>query len=77
LARAYAGGGYNDWYLPSRKELDAIRANKYVIGGFATGYYWSSSEADANYAWNQSISNGNQSDYDKNITYYVRAIRAF
>ena len=83
LARAYAGGGYNDWYLPSRNELDAIRANKYVIGGFATGYYWSSSENWISLAWTQYFISGFGGSYHyptgdfKYYTYYVRAIRAF
>ena len=53
-------------------------------GGTATaldtsdeGYYWSSSQNDNNYAWLQSFSAGYQSDYDKDDTYSVRAVRAF
>ena len=45
--------GYNDWYLPSRDELDLLYQNKDAIGGFYTGwwvYYWSSSESDASRA---------------------------
>jgi hypothetical protein len=42
--------GYDDWYLPTSKELKAMFENKTAIGGFTTSgsskndYYWSSSE---------------------------------
>jgi hypothetical protein len=47
LANSYRGGGYMDWYLPSRDELNLLYQNKDAVGGFATtGYptYWSSSQ---------------------------------
>jgi hypothetical protein len=58
LARAYRGGGYSDWFLPSIDELTKIHLNigqKYIyngtswekgndIGGFNNNVYWSSSE---------------------------------
>ena len=77
LARAYLGGGYTDWYLPSKDELNKLYLNRTAIGGFANFYYWSSTEFDANIAWNQNFSNGNQIIDDKYFTDYVRAIRAF
>jgi hypothetical protein len=78
LARAYAGGGYTDWYLPSSGELNKLYLNRIAIGGFADSYYWSSSESDYGlYAWFQNFFNGNQFYNNKNGTYYVRAIRAF
>jgi hypothetical protein len=57
-ARAYAGGGLNDWFLPSQAELQEMYRNKTTIGGFTelpqlyggsgnTLSYWSSSEAVA------------------------------
>jgi hypothetical protein len=45
--------------------------------GFASGYYWSSSEYDANVAWAQVFSSGRQSNYGKTISLYVRPVRAF
>ncbi len=82
LARAYAGGGYTDWYLPSRSELNKLYLNRTAIGGFADDYYWSSSESDYfytshNLAWFQSFTNGFQPSVDKSGRGHVRAIRAF
>ena len=85
LARAYNGGGYSDWFLPSKDELDKLFLNRILIGSFvlnAGTYYWSSSEydANANYAWAQgfAFASGNQTTTDKSSTYTrVRAVRVF
>jgi len=68
---------YGDWYLPSKYELNLLYQQKVVVGGFASYYYWSSSEYDANLAWFQGFSNGNQNVYGKDSTFDVRAVRAF
>jgi hypothetical protein len=71
-------GGYSDWYLPSKDELNKLYINRAAIGGFANGYYWSSTEFGVYHAWSQNFNNGTQANYvNKNGTYYVRAIRAF
>jgi hypothetical protein len=77
LARAYAGGGYKDWYLPSKDELNKLYLNKTAIGVFAGTTYWSSTEYDANVAWYQNFNSGFQNFFNKYFTFYVRAIRAF
>gem|GEM_PF-407783 len=78
LARAYNGGGHNDWYLPSKDELDKLYAlMKLGFGGFESAYYWSSSEYYALVAWYQFFANGYQYHYDKNSALRVRAVRAF
>jgi len=77
ICRAYTGGGYADWYLPSFMELYLIMPQKSVIGGFVTGqYYWTSSEANNNNAWLVS-SNSTQTFGPKNTTFCVRAVRSF
>jgi len=78
LARAYAGGGYTDWYLPSKDELNKLYINRVAIrGGFANFFYWSSTEYDSSGAWYQLFDDGSQINFNKGGTLYVRAIRAF
>jgi len=78
--------GYTDWFLPSKDELDSMYQNKAIIDATATAnggtafvsyIYWSSSEHNDLEAWIQNFDNGNQSVYNKNTYYYVRAVRAF
>lgn len=77
LARAHNGGGYNDWYLPSKDELNKLYLNRVAIGGFADANYWSSSESNANNAWSQYFYNGGQYSNLKDYIFRVRAVRAF
>jgi len=72
-------GGYNDWFLPSKDELNLMYENLKIfgVGGFAGDGYWSSSESDANYAWDRNFNDGDQDDDGKDNTYRVRAVRAF
>ena len=78
LARAYTGGGYTDWYLPSKDELNKLYLNKNTIGGFAVNMlWWSSTEYNDYGAWYQSFNDGYQNIYTKNATFKVRAVRAF
>ena len=81
------------WFLPSGDELNElckyalnqttgntaeICSNSGTLRtGFAASYYWSSSEYDANVAWNQHFYNGSQYSYNKDNTFYVRPVRAF
>jgi len=82
------GKTYGDWYLPSKEELNLMYQNKATIdvtaianggNGFASDYYWSSTEYGNKFrfAWNQDFGNGGQGYGSKDTTYYVRAIRAF
>ena len=70
-------GGYNDWYLPSKDELNKLYLNKAAIGGFEDVYYWSSSEFNSNYAWRQYFGWDYQNNTPKADTSLVRAIRTF
>ena len=75
----YQGAGYGDWYLPSKFELNLMYVNlkQNGLGGFATAFYWSSSEYNAGNAWGQDFYNGVQSYSDKGFTNIIRVIRAF
>jgi len=80
LARAYAGGGYLDWYLPSRDELNQLYINRLAIGGFVVGgevRYWSSSESQRGHALAQSFEGGGFWSGLKDRSYRVRAVRSF
>jgi hypothetical protein len=77
LARAYNGGGYSDWYLPSMDELNKLYLQQTAVGGFASAYYWSSSEDYNYFAWLQAFPSGAQFGFSKGNTFCVRAVRAF
>jgi hypothetical protein len=83
VARAYTGGGYTDWYLPSKDELNKLYLNRVAIGGFisnSNGLYWSSSEIQSppyHSVWLQDFSNGGPLSFFKNFDVNVRAIRSF
>lgn len=93
MCKNYRGGGYNDWYLPTRDELNFIyqnlRKTEKILGNET---YWSSSQASNDSVWYQNFSNGEQDHYlysydyfgfeskisnDKNAGCCVRAVRAF
>ena len=76
-ARNANHGGFNDWFLPSKDELNLMHWQRRVIGGFASDNYWSSSEYDSDVAWGQHFSTGLQSSYGKSSSYRVRVVRAF
>lgn len=78
---------YDDWFLPSKDELNemyqniaAIDATAIANGGTAfvsTTAYWSSSEFTNNKAWRHLFTGNIQFLNDKNYTFRVRAVRAF
>jgi hypothetical protein len=80
VASAYNGGGFNDWFLPSKDELNLMYTNlkSEGLGNFKKNYYWSATENIYNSAWLQDFYDGAQyyNSYKTN-TYRVRAVRAF
>jgi hypothetical protein len=74
-------GGQNDWFLPSRDELNLMYKNLHTNNqgnfGIKSYYYWSSSENDYGIAWLFWFTAGRAIYGNKNGTYYVRAVRAF
>ena len=67
----------DDWFLPSIGELDVLYIHENVTPdvGMGTNMFWSSSQYNAINAWRQNASN--RSYAAKDITHFVRAIRAF
>jgi hypothetical protein len=92
-AKKYNGGGKNDWFLPSKNELNELckyvrnqptgntnltcKASGTLREGFEGYYYWSSSESADWSAWFQLFVDGLQDNYKKSYTYHVRPVRAF
>ena len=71
------GVTFDDWYLPSKSELNLLYLQRNVVGDFNRGY-WSSTEVDSVRAWLQYFNDGFQFSYSgKNYSGYIRAIRAF
>ena len=72
-------GGYSDWFLPSKDELNKIYVNLHIegVGGFESDLYWSSSENNAISAWGQNFISVFQSYSYKSFSRRVRAVRVF
>ena len=82
VTQEFRQGGYADWFLPSKDELNLLYVNlkQRGLGRFQNGMYWSSSESDRYIAWVQNFGDGgqwNDSDGYKSRPRYVRAIRQF
>ena len=71
------GVTYGDWYLSSKYELNLLYLQKTAVGGFASAYYWGSTEVSSSNAWFQDFDNGTQNSYFKSYPGHVRAVRAF
>jgi hypothetical protein len=80
LCRSYTQGGYNDWFLPSRDELNLLY---HVLaengkGNFTGLSYWSSTQSSASTAWFQRFEDGRIYDNgQKTLRLSVRPIRMF
>ena len=71
-------GGYDDWFLPSKEELDTVYDNKEDIGGILTSDdYWSSSEDGSDNAWIQNFINGMHHNLSKTFSFPVICLRSF
>ena len=75
----YTYGGYSDWFLPSKDELNLI----YIVlseiksADFFDGQYWSSSDDGFEGAWSQNLCKGYLSRGSRYGSGHVRPIRAF
>ena len=93
LAQSFSGGGFSDWFLPTRQELNALCHWQTASGcngiptnqntavgatGFVLGPYWSSSEISATEARSrENRQGGDQGGGTKSSSALVRPIRAF
>jgi hypothetical protein len=71
--------GYDDWYLPSKDELNKLYLNQEAVRIVVSTNYWSSSEVDfdSRHVWYQRLSIGYQGILFKLYNLRVRAIRSF
>ena len=74
----YSAGGKDDWFLPSREELELMYTNLYLadLGGFGWTYC-SSSEWNEHQVYCKVFKTGSSSDISRNNTGTVRPARAF
>ena len=83
VAASATSQSYNDWYLPSKEELELMYNTignggpEGDIGGFYYDYYWSSSEFGYNDAWLVYFYDGDSYGISKDYAYGVCIIRAF
>jgi uncharacterized repeat protein (TIGR02543 family) len=81
VVRDATHGGYTDWFLPSKDELNLLYTRDEEKGIFTNFLskpgYWSSSQDAAKKAWDERFDTGNQRSRDKRERGNVRAIRAF
>jgi hypothetical protein len=76
FAEASTCGSKDDWFLGSLGEMELMYNNHQGVGDFASGDYWTSSEAYASEAWYQNFFFGSYLT-QKARTSYVRPVRAF
>ncbi len=90
LCLDYEAGGFADWYLPAKYEINLLWGNLYNVNKSLTSIsgateifpsdnfnnYWSSSEFGPSSAWNLNIY-GDFSTNNKDYASNVRAVRAF
>lgn len=72
----YTSGGYTDWFLPAQNQLACLCANQGVVGGFAAGVYWSSTEIDLGEALGQAFNDCSPFFSQKFNVLRVRCVRA-
>jgi hypothetical protein len=68
---------FDDWYLPSKDELEAALNAWYVRNGVSSDYYWSSSEYAGISAWAMFVGQNLITDRPKGWGHRVRPVRSF
>lgn len=86
LCVSSSAGGYSDWYLPAKSQLDLLYTNRATIeigllansgSAFTNTAYWSSTEFSATDAWLKSFSDGTSNTGSKSGLWRIRPIRNF
>ena len=70
----------NDWFLPSKNELDQLYLHHSEVGSFGTSWYFTSSDYSVDnggYAWGQRLTDGVAALVGKQTENSFRPIRAF
>ena len=80
VAEGFRGGGFSDWRLPTKEELNLVYQNLRkpgIITGTGDDWHWSSSQYHSTIAWAQRFGDGGQVPNSDHYEYAVRAIRSF
>lgn len=79
ICNDYESGGYNDWFLPSKDQLNILYQNKHLMEGFVEQLYWTSTEYEIAIAWVQDFTSGEQhlDSTSDSANVHTRAIREF
>jgi tetratricopeptide (TPR) repeat protein len=79
MANDLVFNGFNDWFLPSRAELDQMYGTlkRKNLGDFKNEYYWSSSQTPRNHPDSQNFKDGSITTITDTSRLYVRPIRQF
>ncbi|MBF0270296.1 MAG: DUF1566 domain-containing protein [Alphaproteobacteria bacterium] len=73
LRRYFMPADDGDGWNPGQTKIEAFKQGN--AQAFERGYYWTSTQASADYAWVQYFINGTQSCNYKNFQWRVRAVR--
>jgi hypothetical protein len=80
LCDSFSAGGFDDWFLPSRDELDAlykVMKGNNLLGGFKQNWYWTSTQEGKKNAYIIHMGSGKHDGTDKDHRNYIRPVRAF
>ncbi len=73
----YSEGGFSDWRLPTKEELNVLFLQKEHLNDYVKFSYWSSTEYADHFAWFQDFNTGKEDNDFKDNTCCVRAVREF
>ena len=76
-SNSYKAGGFTDWYLPSRDELNLMASFKDKIGNMQEARYWSSSTVGEINVYYRSFKDADNSYTLRDYSYYVRLIHQY